>query len=152
MKTCGNSDISEKTTGSRKAALLAPTPDPSQLHLVASNHIPAHTVIDVEIIAHDIAFGEWKALLAVMTDVTERMRSEVTLRRSRESFQQLFEEAPIGIAMIGSDFAFAKVNRALCELLGYSKEELSELAFDRHPPEFVHEGRLRIDRLDEIDR
>ena len=90
-----------------------------------------HDYRDKEGVAHDIAFGEWKALLAVLTDVTERRRSEEALRRSRESFQQLFEEAPMGIAMIGSDFAFAKVNRALCELLGYSKEELSELAFDR---------------------
>jgi PAS domain S-box-containing protein len=49
------------------------------------------TLIDVEVIAHHTAFGEWNALLAVLTDVTERMRSEVALRRSRESFQQLFE-------------------------------------------------------------
>ena len=33
------------------------------------------TLIDVEVIAHDIAFGEWKALLAVLTDVTERRRA-----------------------------------------------------------------------------
>src|SRR6185503_9682287 len=45
------------------------------------------TLIDVEVIAHHIAFGEWKARLAVLTDVTERRRSEVALRRSRESFQ-----------------------------------------------------------------
>jgi PAS domain S-box-containing protein len=89
------------------------------------------TLIDVEVIAHHTSFGEWNARLAVLTDVTERRRSEEALRRSRESFQLLFEEAPIGMAMIGSDFAFAKVNRALCDLLGYSKEELSELSFDR---------------------
>jgi PAS domain S-box-containing protein len=89
------------------------------------------TVIDVELIAHDIAFAEWNALLAVLTDVTERRRSEVALRRSRESFQQLFEEAPIGMAMIGSGVVFTKVNRALCEMLGYSKEELGGLSFER---------------------
>ena len=89
------------------------------------------TLIDVEVIAHHIAFGEWKARLAVLTDVTERRRSEVALRRSRESFHQLFEEAPIGMAMIGSGVVFTKVNRALCEMLGYSKEELNGLSFDR---------------------
>ncbi len=112
-------------------AYLAGEPAEQHATLTVRHRKKDHTVIDVEIIAHDIAFGEWKALLAIMTDVTERRRSEEALRRSRESFQQLFEEAPMGIAMIGSDFAFAKVNRALCELLGYSKEELSELAFDR---------------------
>ena len=89
------------------------------------------TVIDVELIAHDIAFGEWNALLAVLTDVTERRRSEEALRRSRESFQQLFEEAPIGMAILASGIDLTKVNRALCTMLGYSKEELSGLPFDR---------------------
>ncbi len=89
------------------------------------------TVIDVELIAHDIAFAEWNALLAVLTDVTERRRSEEALRRSRESFQQLFEEAPIGMAILASGIAFTKVNGALCRMLGYSKEELIGLSFDR---------------------
>ena len=98
------------------------------------------TVIDVEVVAHDIAFGEWNALLAVLTDVTERRRSEVALRRSRESFQQLFEEAPIGMAILASGVAFTRVNRALCAMLGYSKEELMGLSFDR----FVEPADLEV--------
>jgi PAS domain S-box-containing protein len=90
--------------------------------------------IDVEIVAHDTRFGEWSALLAVMTDVTERKKSEEALRRSRESFQQLFEEAPIAMAMIGADIGFGRVNRALCEMTGYTKEEMKTVAFDR----FIH--------------
>jgi PAS domain S-box-containing protein len=88
-------------------------------------------VIDVEIVAHDTSFGEWNAVLAVMTDVTERTRSEDALRRSRESFQQVFEDAPIGMAMLGADVRFGRVNRALCDMTGYSKEELNGLTFDR---------------------
>jgi PAS domain S-box-containing protein len=91
-------------------------------------------IIEVEIIAHDTTFGSWDALLSVMTDVTERRKSEEALRRSRESFQQLFEEAPIGMAMIGADVGFGRVNRALCEMMGYSKEEMKAVTFDR----FVH--------------
>lgn len=33
------------------------------------------TIMDIEVIAHDIAFGEWSALLAVLTDVTESRRA-----------------------------------------------------------------------------
>jgi PAS domain S-box-containing protein len=98
------------------------------------------TIIDVEVVAHPIAFAEWKALLAVLTDVTERRRSEVALRRSRESFQQLFEEAPFGMATMGSTAGFAKVNQTLCEMMGYSREELSRLTFDQ----FVHPEDLDI--------
>jgi PAS domain S-box-containing protein len=89
------------------------------------------TVIDVEVIAHRIAFGEWKALLAVLTDVTERRRSEEALRRSREGFQRLFDEAPIGMAILAGGIELTRVNRALCTMLGHSKEELSGLGFDR---------------------
>jgi PAS domain S-box-containing protein len=100
--------------------------------LYTTHHLKKdRTLIDVEVIAHHIAFAEWKALLTVVTDVTERRRSEVALRRSRESFQQLFEEAPIGMAILGSGIGLTRVNRALCEMLGYAKEELAGLSFDR---------------------
>jgi PAS domain S-box-containing protein len=33
------------------------------------------TIMDVEVVAHDIAFGEWSALLAVLTDVTASRRA-----------------------------------------------------------------------------
>jgi PAS domain S-box-containing protein len=63
--------------------------------------------------------------------VTERRRSEEALRRSRESFQQLFDEAPIGMAILAGGIELTRVNRALCAMLGHSKEELSGLGFDR---------------------
>jgi len=110
---------------------LASDPLDQGLPLTTRHRKKDGTLIDVEVIAHHIAFGEWNALLAVLTDVTERRRSEVALRRSRESFQQLFEEAPIGMAILASGVAFTKVNRALCTMLGYSEEELSGLSFDR---------------------
>jgi PAS domain S-box-containing protein len=118
--------------------------EPSEQHApVTVRHLKKdHAVIDVEIMAHDIAFGEWKALLAVMTDVTERRRSEEALRRSRESFQQLFDEAPIGMAILAGGIEFTRVNRALCAMLGYSKEELIGLGFDRFVEPADLEGHL----------
>ena len=101
------------------------------------------TLIDVEIVAHDTTFGGWNALLAVVTDVTERRRSEETLRRSRESFQQLFEEAPIGMAIIGSGTVFKKVNRTLCEMLGCSREELTRISFEQ----FIDPTDLEVHRV-----
>jgi len=113
-------------------AYLAGAPSEQHALVTVRHRKKDRTVIDVEIIAHDIAFGEWKALLAVMTDVTERRRSEEALRRSRESFQRLFDEAPIGMAILaGGGIELTRVNRALCTMLGHSKEELSGLGFDR---------------------
>ncbi len=39
------------------------------------------------------------------------------------------EEAPIGMAMLGLDGRFLRVNRALCAMVGYAKDELVRLRF-----------------------
>jgi two-component system sensor histidine kinase/response regulator len=47
------------------------------------------------------------------------------LEASEQSFRQIFEEAPIGMAVLGLDYRFRQVNTTLCHMLGYSKEELT---------------------------
>lgn len=52
------------------------------------------------------------------------------LRDARDRFERAFEDAPIGMVMVGvgsDDFGrFLDVNRAFCKVTGYSKEELLE--------------------------
>ncbi len=46
------------------------------------------------------------------------------LRESEERFRSAFDHAPIGIGLVGPDDRWIKVNRAMCEILGYPEEEL----------------------------
>jgi PAS domain S-box-containing protein len=46
---------------------------------------------------------------------------------SEHQFASAFEFAAIGTALLAPDFRMLQVNRALCTLLGYSREELLEL-------------------------
>src|ERR1051326_3985914 len=46
------------------------------------------------------------------------------LRESEERYRRTFELAASGIAHIGLDRRFIRVNRRLCEILGYPEEEL----------------------------
>ena len=62
--------------------------------------------------------------IAQIQDITERKRAEDQLRLSEARFSSAFEYAPIGVALIATDGSFVKVNRALCDMLGYSSEEL----------------------------
>jgi PAS domain S-box-containing protein len=57
-------------------------------------------------------------------DVTARKATGVSLRESEERFRSAFDHAPIGMALITRDGRFTQVNRALCELLGYTEQEL----------------------------
>ncbi|MGH7936081.1 MAG: PAS domain S-box protein, partial [Chthoniobacterales bacterium] len=46
------------------------------------------------------------------------------LETSEQNSRQTFEEAPIGMAVIGLDERFRQVNTAFCKMIGYSEEEL----------------------------
>jgi diguanylate cyclase (GGDEF)-like protein/PAS domain S-box-containing protein len=50
-------------------------------------------------------------------------KQSVALSLSEERFRSAFTYAPIGIAIVGADGSWLKVNNALVELLGYSEEE-----------------------------
>jgi PAS domain S-box-containing protein len=53
----------------------------------------------------------------------------MTLRESEESFRRVFEEGPLGMALVGKDFHFSKVNAALCQMVGYSEASLLQMSF-----------------------
>ena len=47
------------------------------------------------------------------------------LEASEQGFRQIFEEAPIGMAVVGLDESFNRVNTTLCQMVGYSENELT---------------------------
>lgn len=58
-------------------------------------------------------------------EIRERQQTEVALRQSEELFRQIFESAPVGMALASAqDYQFTMVNPAFCEMLGYSQAEL----------------------------
>jgi diguanylate cyclase (GGDEF)-like protein/PAS domain S-box-containing protein len=67
--------------------------------------------------------------LAIVRDISDRLEAEAALRESEERFRMLFEEAPIGIALVGPDFRIMAVNQALARMLKYTPEELAGMAF-----------------------
>ncbi len=68
-------------------------------------------------------------------DITARKRAEESLQESEERFSSAFEHAAIGMALVAPDGHWLKVNRALCELTGYSESELLSKTFQdiTHP-------------------
>ncbi len=79
-----------------------------------------------------------KFIHAVVRDVTQRKKLEAQLREyAEEKFKVIFESTNDG--MLVSDIEgnhFTIANRAICEMLGYSQEELVKLSLlDIHPKE-----------------
>jgi PAS domain S-box-containing protein len=64
------------------------------------------------------------------------------LEASEGNFRQIFEEAPIGMAVVNLNQCFGQVNRRLADMLGYSIEELAQK--DTH--EITHREDLAADK------
>jgi diguanylate cyclase (GGDEF)-like protein/PAS domain S-box-containing protein len=75
----------------------------------------------------------------MIRDVTERKRIEDALREMRDRFRSIFDHAPIGVAMVSLEGRYLQVNRSLCEILGYTEEELRTLTWQEitHPDDLA---------------
>ena len=81
--------------------------------------------------------GAIRHFVAIMQDITGRKQAEVELRDSEERFRQLFEKAPVGIAMARQDQKIFLANAAFCRMYGYTQEELRHLTItDLTHPEY----------------
>ena len=85
---------------------------------------------------------------ATVRDVAERMQSQAALAEAEERFRSAFEEAPIGMALTSPDFRFLRVNRALCQITGYTPRAARGAAGRLDHPPRRPQGRLGGARRD----
>ena|GEM_PF-1737165 len=64
-------------------------------------------------------------------DLTERVQVELQLLESEQRFREILDHAPIGMSVMSMDGRFARINYALCNFLGYEKEELRQLNYQQ---------------------
>jgi PAS domain S-box-containing protein len=71
-------------------------------------------------------------------------RGSEALRQSEERFRRVFEESPIGLALLRRNSLIAKANTALCRMVGYSEAELIDRSFRdiTHPSDPWVDGML----------
>ncbi|HET7479649.1 MAG TPA: PAS domain S-box protein, partial [Rubrobacteraceae bacterium] len=101
-----------------------------------------HAAVEYRVRARD---GSWHYFEAVGTnllddpavggivvntrDVTERRVAEETLRESEERFRATFDQAAVGVAIVGLDGNWLRVNDKLLGIVGYTSEEMRGLTF-----------------------
>jgi PAS domain S-box-containing protein len=68
---------------------------------------------------------------ALIAEIRDRARTQEALRESEERFRTAFEEAPLGMCLTALDGRFLQVNAELCKMLGYSRQELLQGAWQK---------------------
>jgi PAS domain S-box-containing protein len=86
--------------------------------------------------------GNLRSILSLVSDVTDRRHAEQELAQSEERYRHLVKYAPTGIYEIDiKTMQFIDVNESMCQILGYTREELLSMS----PSELLHEeGRNRF--------
>ncbi|MEA5504489.1 PAS domain S-box protein [Halotia wernerae UHCC 0503] len=77
----------------------------------------------------------------ILADVTAAKQTEIALGESEARFRAMFDQAAVGIALVALDGQFLQINPALCEITGYSHEELIKMNFQ----EITHPDDLEVD-------
>ena len=105
-------------------------------------------VIPAEIVNVAITFDGRPAILGLIRDISKRSEAERALRESEELFATAFQYSPLGMAFVSLDGRWLRTNKSLCELLGYTEEELRNSDFQSvSHPEDLAEDMAQLARL-----
>jgi PAS domain S-box-containing protein len=94
-----------------------------EYNLVTKNETIINTIIATKL----INYKNEKAVLGIITDITELKQAEKQLRESKERYHTLFEQSPCGVQLINTSGNFVEFNTRSHCMLGYSKEEFTLL-------------------------
>ncbi|BAY65982.1 multi-sensor signal transduction histidine kinase [Calothrix brevissima NIES-22] len=76
--------------------------------------------------------GSIADFVTLAIEASERNAAEAALRQSEAKFRAIFECSSIGIGLIDMQAQIVDVNPALCQMLGYSREELCGKQFTNY--------------------
>jgi PAS domain S-box-containing protein len=72
-----------------------------------------------------IAFANARLFETARKELAERKRAEEALKNSEERMRLFFERQLVGMAITSAEKGWLQVNDRLCEMLGYSRQELA---------------------------
>jgi two-component system, sensor histidine kinase len=84
---------------------------------------------DSSTVCLDLSIAAWREggrclFGCIMRDISARVAAQNLSQESEARFRTVFEQAAVGIEMVGLDGRFIDANRVSCEMLGYSRQEL----------------------------
>ena len=104
----------------------------------------------IELSVTAIGIGAHQYFSGFLRDITERKETERALSGSEKRFRATFEQAAVGITHVGPDGHFLRVNQKLCDIVGYTRDELLARTFQdiTHPDDLNADLALLHEMLD----
>lgn len=99
-------------------------------------------------LAQSDAQGQIMEILETNIDITDRKKADQALRESEERMRLFFERQLVGMAITSPQKGWVQVNDKICQMLGYSREELMQLTWaELTYPEDLSADVTRFERL-----
>jgi PAS domain S-box-containing protein len=94
---------------------------PTEYRLLRKNGSVIYALVTSAPIYKD---GDIVGIRSTATDITERKKAEEALRESEKRFRMLIETMQEGLGVLDENGTITYINNRICEMSGYSKEEL----------------------------
>jgi PAS domain S-box-containing protein len=83
-----------------------------------------HTAVEVNTALLKDSAGNPKNMICIVRDISQRKQAEESLADALYEFSVAFDAMADGVSIHGPDYTILKVNDALCQVMGKTKEEL----------------------------
>jgi PAS domain S-box-containing protein len=99
-------------------------------------YIHVHTVGEIRRDEHGNV-----TVFATIQDITSRKKAEISLRENEQLFRSIYEHSGMGLSRVSLDFRIEHANKAYCDMLGYTQEEIVGMHLkDITRPEILEEN------------
>lgn len=88
--------------------------------------------------------NDYSRILISMVDITEKTSLEKELKQKEIKYQELFDNAPMGILISNPEKKINNFNDQMKHILGYSDEEMKQLSL----PDLLHPDEVEIHKKD----
>jgi len=78
--------------------------------------------------------GKYSGLTAVSRDISARKLAEIAVQKNEEKLRLMIDNSPVGVSTTDLEGHFVEVNPTLCEMTGYTKNEM----IGKHFNQFSH--------------
>ncbi|WP_188567452.1 sensor domain-containing protein [Undibacterium terreum] len=97
--------------------------------------------LPVEVYLRAMMSEHRQILVAVVRDISSRLKAEADLRESEDKFRGIFNQAAIGLAHLTLEGRWFQTNKKFSEIVGYSPQEMQNLSY----LDITHPGDLQAD-------